>query len=161
MSGTLPWLSIQRSEYSQLSVLQHWHNVTNWYLTWTSHLGFLSVLSESIIALTMCSLQEEIAFTILHPATNILSWLSMSIVHSCQHLSHGVGISFPFELEIHYIRIYWDMESLFWLSASICSLLWSNRWTHWPFESYSWVNENWAFLAENYVILEYFLTRNM
>ena len=27
--------------------------------------------------------------------------------------------------------------------------------------AYSWVNENWAFLAENYVILEYFLTRNM
>ena len=27
--------------------------------------------------------------------------------------------------------------------------------------TYSWVNENWAFLAENYVILEYFLTRNM
>ena len=26
---------------------------------------------------------------------------------------------------------------------------------------YSWVNESWAFLAENYVILEYFLTRNM
>ena len=29
------------------------------------------------------------------------------------------------------------------------------------FSTYSWVNENWAFLAENYVILEYFLTRNM
>ena len=28
-------------------------------------------------------------------------------------------------------------------------------------DPYSWVNENWAFLAENYVILEYFLTRNM
>ena len=27
--------------------------------------------------------------------------------------------------------------------------------------SYSWVNENWDFLAENYVFLEYFLTRNM
>ena len=26
---------------------------------------------------------------------------------------------------------------------------------------YSWVNENWDFLAENYVFLEYFLTRNM
>ena len=27
--------------------------------------------------------------------------------------------------------------------------------------AYSWVNENWDFLVENYVILEYFLTRNM
>ena len=26
---------------------------------------------------------------------------------------------------------------------------------------YSWVNENWDFLTENYVFLEYFLTRNM
>ena len=28
-------------------------------------------------------------------------------------------------------------------------------------KAYSWVNENWDFLAENYVFLEYFLTRNM
>ena len=30
-----------------------------------------------------------------------------------------------------------------------------------PEAPYSWVNENWDFLAENYVFLEYFLTRNM